>query len=208
MDIIEKLNWRYATKKFDTKKLPQETVEQIIEAGNLTASSYGLQPWKIVVVENPEVREQLVEYSWGQAQVKDASHLLVIARQADINADDVEAFIENIVATRGVPAEALSDYKNMMLSTISRLDESAKQVWMDKQAYIVLGNLLTVCAALNVDTCPMEGFVPAEYDRILGLVDKGLQSVLVLPIGYRAEDDTYQHLKKVRKPLEEAVVTI
>lgn len=206
MNIIEKLNWRYATKKFSTEKLPQATVDTILEATTLTASSYGLQPWKVVIVENPALREELVEHSWNQAQVKDASHLLVICRQTDLTTDDVTSYITNISETRGIPAESLEGFQKMMLGGLDA--GSFSETWMKNQAYIVLGNLLTVCATLGVDSCPMEGFVAEKYDEILGLKDKGLNSVLVCPIGYRAEDDTYQHLKKVRKPIKDTVITI
>ncbi|MEH0156798.1 NAD(P)H-dependent oxidoreductase [Limibacter armeniacum] len=208
MNVIEKLNWRYATKKFSTEKLPQDKVDTILEAATLTASSYGLQPWSIVVVNDPAVREQLVEHSWGQMQVKDASHLLVIARQSDMTPAHVEAYIDNIVNTRNIPADAVAGFKDTMLGTVNSLSAEDKALWMSKQAYIVLGNLLTVCATLDVDACPMEGFIPEKYDEILGLKEKGLASVLVLPIGIRAEDDSFQHMKKVRKSLEDTIVTI
>ncbi|ANQ47818.1 NAD(P)H-dependent oxidoreductase [Flammeovirga yaeyamensis] len=209
MSIIESLNWRYATKKFDpTKKLDEATVNTILEAGNLSASSYGLQPWKIIVVKNEEIRQQLVEHSWGQQQVVDASHLLVIARHSAIAESDVQAFIENISETRGIPQEALAEYKGMMTNTVNNLSDQDKDVWVGKQAYIVLGNLLAVCAELKVDSTPMEGFVPDKYDEILGLDKLGLKSTVLLPIGFRAEDDDYQQLKKVRKSLSDSVLYI
>ncbi|MBD0405397.1 NAD(P)H-dependent oxidoreductase [Flammeovirga sp. EKP202] len=209
MNIIESLNWRYATKKFDaTKKIDEATVQTILEAGNLSASSYGLQPWTIVVVKTPELREALVPHAWGQKQVADASHLIVIARTADLTVEDVEAFIQNVASTRGIPADALGDYKGMMVNTVNNLSPEDKDTWVAKQAYIVLGNLLTACAQLEVDSTPMEGFVPAEVDKVLGFEELGLKSTILLPIGYRAEDDDYQHLAKVRKPLDEAIVTL
>ncbi|WP_052432289.1 NAD(P)H-dependent oxidoreductase [Flammeovirga pacifica] len=209
MSIIESLNWRYATKKFDsTKKLDEATVNTILEAGNLTASSYGLQPWKIIVVKNEDVRKQLVEHSWGQNQVVDASHLIVIARHSALSVDDVQAYIDNIVKTREIPEEAIADFKGMMVNTVSSINDQDKDVWVAKQAYIVLGNLLNACAELKVDSTPMEGFLPEKYDEVLGLAEHGLKSTVVLPIGYRAEDDVYQNLKKVRKPLSESVMYI
>lgn len=209
MSIIENLNWRYATKKFDAnKKIDDATLNTILEAGNLSASSYGLQPWKIIVVKNPELREALVPHAWGQTQVAEASHLLIIARNANLSVEDVEAFIQNVATVRGIPAEALGDYKGMMVNTVSNLSAEDKDNWVAKQAYIVLGNLLNVCASLKVDSTPMEGFVPAEVDKVLGLDKLGLKSTLFLPIGFRAEVDDYQHLKKVRHSLEDTVVTL
>ncbi|NLR90448.1 NAD(P)H-dependent oxidoreductase [Flammeovirga agarivorans] len=209
MNLIESLNWRYATKKFDaSKKINQATVNTILEAGNLSASSYGLQPWKLVLVETPELRQKLVEHAWGQQQVADASHLIVIARDADLTAEDVEAFVKNVATTRELPEEALADYKGMMLNTVNTLPAEAKDVWVSKQAYIVLGNLLAACAQLGVDSTPMEGFVPEKFDEVLGLDKHGLKSTVILPIGYRAEDDAYQHLAKVRKDINEVVVKL
>lgn len=209
MDILESLNWRYATKKFDAdKKVDEQIVNTILEAGNLSASSYGLQPWKIVVVKNPELRSQLLPHAWGQAQVVDASHLLIIARSEELTVEDVEEFVKDTASKRGIPEEVLSDYKGMMVNTVSNLSLEDKDNWVAKQSYIVLGNLLSACAQLKVDSTPMEGFVPAEVDKVLGLDKLGLKSTLLLPIGYRAEDDDYQHLAKVRKSLDEAIITL
>ncbi|AZQ61495.1 NAD(P)H-dependent oxidoreductase [Flammeovirga pectinis] len=209
MALLDSLKWRYATKKFDaSKKLDEATLNSILEAGNLSASSYGLQPWKLVVVETKALREELFAHSWGQRQVLDASHLIVIAREATLTADHVNTFADNIKEARNLPEEAIADYRGMMLNTVNSLPDEVKDIWNSKQAYIVLGSLLAACADLKVDSTPMEGFVAEKYDEVLGFDKLGLKSTVILPIGYRAEDDGYQHLVKYRKPLSEVVVKL
>ncbi|BDD10586.1 NAD(P)H-dependent oxidoreductase [Fulvitalea axinellae] len=209
VNLIEKLNWRYAVKKFDAeKKLSDEQVETLLEALRLTPSSFGLQAWKFVVVKNPEIRQSLVEHSWNQQQVADASHLIVLCRQSTIDAGDVDRFIAEIAETRNLPVEALGEYSEMMKGFVGNFDEATASAWMTKQLYIALGNLLTSAAVLGIDACPMEGFNPVAYDEILGLEEKGLNSVLVVPVGYRAEDDAYAGLKKVRRATEDVIIEI
>ena len=208
MDILEGLNWRYATKKFDTKKLEKAQIDLVLESLRLTASSYGLQPMHVVVVENPSVREELVGHSWGQKQVADASHLLVLCRQNDMTANDVDHYIATIVAARQVAKESLTGYSDMMKGTLAKMSEEQKVIWMSNQVYLALGNLLTVCAAEGIDACPMEGFDKAAYDRILKLEEKGLNSVVVCPVGYRSAEDPYAKVAKVRKPMNEVLHTI
>lgn len=205
-DVLETLKWRYAVKKFDTKRLPEETVATILEAGNLTASSYGLQPWRILVVENPELRAAIKEHAWGQTQVVDASHLLVICRQTELTEQDITDFTVRMSQARNIPVEELEPYRQMMLSTtVQARTPEALAEWMAKQSYIVLGNLLAACAALGVDSVPMEGFSAEAVDQVLGLKEKGLASVTMLPIGYRSEQDPFAGQAKVRRPLEEVV---
>jgi len=209
MNVIEALNKRYATKKFNPdKKLSAETVDQIIEAGRLTATSYGAQLLKIVKVENTEFREKLVNCSFGQRQVADASDLLIICRERDLDLIHFEKYVENVSKTRGVALEKLDGFKNMMVNSILTKSEEEQVLWMEKQCYIVLGNLLNTCAILGVDSCPMEGFIPEEYDRILGLDSMNLASVLVLPIGVRADDDPNFSNAKVRRSTEDFLVKI
>ena len=181
--MISGLSWRYATKKFDaTKKLSAEAFETLLEALRLTPSSFGLQPWKFVVVENPSVREELVTHSWGQRQVADASHLLVLCRKTALDASQVESYIADMIQKTGAPAEALQGYKDTMLGFIQNLSPEMAASWAEKQVYIALGNALTVAASMQIDACPMEGFSKADYDRVLGLPELGLASVLVLPV--------------------------
>ena len=204
--LINALSERYAVKKFDpNKKLSNEQLDTLIEATRLTATSYGLQLMKLILVESKEIREKLVECSFGQRQVADASHLLVLCREKDIDLDHIQEYIDNISATRKVEGEKLDDFKNMMSRTILTKSKTDQEIWMDKQIYIALGNLLTSCAVMGVGACPMEGFIPDEYDEVLGLADKNLASVLVLPIGFAAEDDPNAKNKKVRRTEEQFI---
>ena len=197
MNVIEQLKWRYATKKFDTTKvLPKGQLKILKEAFNLTALSYGLQTLKLAVIEDKETREALVKHSYGQRQVVDASHLLVICIQNEINEADVNSHFENIKAIRNTPDAILEPFKNQLTSTIKAMPETNKKDWAIRQAYITLGNLMTVCAIEKIDSCPMEGFNPEKYDELLGLKTMGLKSVLLLPIGYRAKDDMFSEFKK------------
>lgn len=208
--IIEDLSWRYACKKFDpSKKISDKDFEIILESLRLTPSSYGLQPWKFVVVKNEEKREKLIAASYNQKQVAEASHLVVLCAPTDFNASNVEAYIDNIIKTRGAHAASLEGYKNMMLGHIERLESSNKKMeWMVKQIYIALGNVMTVAATMRIDTCPMEGFSPSQYDEILGLKDKNLTSIVVCPFGYRSSEDQYAQVEKVRFNKDQLVTLI
>ncbi len=209
MSIIEKLQWRYATKKFDTaKKLSDDKVSILKEAFNLTALSYGLQTLKMVVVEDKALRETLVKTSYGQRQVADASHLLVLCIQTKIDNDDVDEHFETIKDIRNTPDTVLASFKGQLKSTIESMPTEKKVGWATKQAYIALGNLMTVCAVEGIDSCPMEGFIPAELDKALKLDEHGISSVLLLPVGYRAEDDMFADFKKVRKPVSKTVIEL
>ena len=209
MSIIEKLQWRYATKKFDTaKKLSDDKVSILKEAFNLTALSYGLQTLKMVVVEDKTLRETLVKTSYGQRQVADASHLLVLCIQTKIDNDDVDEHFETIKDIRNTPDTVLASFKGQLKSTIESMPTEKKVGWATKQAYIALGNLMTVCAVEGIDSCPMEGFIPAELDKALKLDEHGISSVLLLPVGYRAEDDMFADFKKVRKPVSKTVIEL
>lgn len=209
MNVIEALEKRYATKKFNPdKKLSAKVVDQIIEAARLTATSYGAQLMKIVRVEKQEIREKLVSSSFGQKQIVDASDLLIICRERDLDLIHFEKYVENVSKTRGVALEKLDGFKNMMAKSILTKSEEEQVRWMEKQCYIMLGNLLNTCALLEVDSCPMEGFIPEEYDRILGLEAMNLASVLALPIGFRADDDPNFSNAKVRRSTEDFLVRI
>ena len=209
MDLLESLNWRYATKQFDAnRKVSNETLQRLLEATNLTATSYGLQPFKIVVVSNQAIQDSLVPASYSQTQVAEASHVIVLATRTDVDEAYISQYIEFMESERQLPGDALDGYKQMIMGTIGRLDDSAIQAWALKQVYIALGVLLTTCAIEQVDACPMEGFVAAEYDSILNLSSQNLSAGVVVPIGYRSTNDKYQSLKKVRWPLEKMVVEI
>lgn len=205
--LIETLEWRYACKKFDSiRKLDAATWSALEQALLLSPSSFGLQPWKFVVVTNQALRDQLVEVSWNQRQPADCSHLVVICRNEELTAEYIDHYLDTIASARKVPVDSLAGYGKMMKDFASgNLD---KETWMIKQCYIALGNLLDAAALLGVDACPMEGFDSAAYDRILGLAKHGCRSVVVCPLGYRAADDNYAKLAKVRFPASELVVNI
>lgn len=207
--IITDLNWRYATKVFDTaKKITPQDLEILLEAFRLTPSSFGLQPWKLVVVENQDIKNSLVEHSWGQPQISDCSHLLVLCSKTDFSDTQVDEFIADISDTRGVDTADLAWYADMMKWFLSRMAPEETQIWANKQVYIALGQLITVCAQMHIDSCAVEWFIPAKYDEILGLSEKWLTSVVVLPVGYRDESDKYIDLKKVRFPVEKVTEII
>ena len=207
MNIIENLNWRYATKKFDSAyKIPESEIEKVKSIIKLSPSSFGLQPYKVLIVTNPDVREKLKEASWNQSQITDASHLLVFVRNKVVNEGDVDSFIDNVVNTRGVQKEMLAQYEGMMKHAVSSQNDEQKGIWVEKQVYLALGNLLTSLSSMGVDSCPMEGFDKSKYDEILGLTDK--TTVVVCPIGKRDDSDDYQHYKKVRKSTDELFETI
>jgi nitroreductase len=198
--IIEDLNWRYATKKFDpSQKIKQEDLDTILEALRLVPTSYGLQPLKYLIIENDTLRSTLKAASWNQSQVTDASHLIVICCHIDTTIEDIDDNILLTSETRKIEFEKLAGYGEFVKKTISQLTLAEKTNWNEKQAYIALGVLLHTLAALRIDSTPMEGFDSEKYDTILNLTQQGLKSVLVCPIGYRSEEDNTQHLKKVRK---------
>ncbi|AUS07172.1 NAD(P)H-dependent oxidoreductase [Pseudotamlana carrageenivorans] len=209
MDTIKQLKWRYATKKFNVeKKLSEEKLNLIKQAFNLTATSYGLQTIKLVVVKEQETRQSLLKASFNQKQVVEASHLLVICVQSDITTTDIENYYKNIKGIRQTSETILKPYRESLVNMMSNKTIAERLQWSANQAYIALGNLMTVCAVEGIDSCPMEGFIPQEYDRILDLEKQGLKSVLLLPIGYRADDDMFSTFKKVRRPLNEAVIEL
>ncbi len=206
-NILEALHWRYATKSYDaTKKVPAEQVDQLLEAVRLAPSSFGLQPYKIIHVTSPELREKLKAASWGQGQITDASELLVFAAVTNLNDSHVDTFIERTAAARNMPVEQLAEYAGMIKGSINSRSESERTQWAAKQAYIALGMLIETAALERVDATPMEGFDNAQYDEILGLRDLNLTATVVATLGYRSEDDGYASLAKVRVPMEEMVV--
>lgn len=207
-NIIEALNWRYACKQFDpNKKISDKDFDTILESLRLTASSYGLQPWKFVVVENKELRSALVGASWNQKQVEDASHLIVMCVPTQIDETFVDSYLEDTALTRGQAVEELVGFKKMLMMVANK-SEADKFIWAKSQSYIALGNLLSTCAQMRIDSCPMEGFQPKKYDEILGLTEMGLTSVLVCPVGYRDEADKYIGNKKVRFTRDKLVVKL
>jgi len=207
MDIIESLNWRYAVKKFDSEKLlPQEKIDKIKEAFNLTPTSYGLQPLKMLVIRDKDLQQQLVPLSFNQQQIGQASDLLVLCAEETIDEAYIVDYFERVKAMRGTDEDILKPFRDFLISDFGSKSQSEIFAWAVNQVYIALGNLMTVCAAEEIDACPVEGFIPDEYDKVLKLNEKGLRSVLVMPIGYRAEDDILADLAKVRKPLTDVIL--
>ncbi|MDF0708216.1 NAD(P)H-dependent oxidoreductase [Flagellimonas okinawensis] len=207
--VIENRTWRYATKKFDpTKKISADDLETLLEATRLSASSYGLQPYHVIVVSDQNVKEQLKPASWDQSQITDASHIIVFANAADFGEELVDDFVANVSETRNIPLEGLKGYSDFMKSKLIDLPVETKNSWTTKQAYIAFGNLMQAAAELKIDTCPMEGFEPEKYNEILGLNEKNLNAAVVLAVGYRSEEDATQHLPKVRKSKEELFTII
>ena len=204
--VMAQLRWRYATKKFDaTKKIPADQWSKLEDALVLSPSSYGLQPWKFFVVDNPAIREQLLPHSWGQKQVVDASHLVVFALKTGVGATDAQRLITRTAELRGIAPTALDGYMKMMVGSLTAKPTAQVDAWMGNQVFIALGQFMTTAAMLGIDTCPMEGFVPEKYDEILGLPAKGYHALVVATAGYRATNDAYAGFAKVRFPLEDMV---
>ncbi|MES2543756.1 MAG: NAD(P)H-dependent oxidoreductase [Bacteroidota bacterium] len=202
-------NWRYATKKFDAnKKISNEDLNHLKEAIRLSSSSYGLQPYKVLVIENADLREKLKPAAWGQSQITEASHLIVFANQTNVGDAEIDSYIKSISETRGIAIENLSGYGDFMKSKITNLAQDLKSVWTSKQTYLALGNLLNAAAELKIDVTPMEGFDSDAFNKILGLTEMGLNASVIATIGYRHDDDTTQHYKKVRKSNEELFINL
>ena len=209
MNIIKALKWRYAAKKFDSSRvIPNEIIEVIKESFNLTASSYGLQPVKLLIVSNKSILQELVPISSNQQQVGQASHLCVFCVDTNIDEAYIRTYFENIKSIRNTPDAVLSSFRDSIISSFGSKSIDEIYNWGAKQAYLALGNMLTVCATQEIDACPMEGFDPVAYDMYFKLKEQGLRSALVMPIGYRAEDDMFADMKKVRKDLKDSIIEI
>ncbi len=208
-DLLKQLQWRYATKQFDkTKTIPNDTWEAIEDSLVLTPSSFGLQPWHFFVIKNPELRNELLPHSWGQPQVTDCSHFVVLAGKTSMSEDEIDFFLERTTKIRGGEIEALNPYRDMMLGFTSQMDAAAQLQWAKLQTYIALGQLMTSAALLGVDACPMEGISAEEYDRILGLPEKGLTTSVACALGYRSNDDKYATAPKVRFEKSELLTSL
>jgi len=206
---IEKLQWRYATKRFDpTKNLSDEKLEILKEAFNLTATSYGLQPLKLVVVGNSEIKKQLMPITYNQPQVRDASHVLVLCVEKNIDAHFIVQHFKRVEDTRETPRKILDPFEKALIENFTAKNSEEIKQWMINQLYLALGALLIICAVENIDACPIEGFEPEKYNDLLGLDKMGLESVIVLPVGYRDESDFFINLKKVRRGIDELVIEI
>jgi len=203
--LLEALHWRYATKKFDpVKKIPADIWAALEQALVLAPSSYGLQPWKFVVVQDAATRQKLSAASWGQTQPAECSHYVVFAVRKNLDADHVGRYIDRIVEVRGGTRDALNGFRDIMVGSLERARTGGRlDVWQSHQVYIALGQFLTSAALLGVDACPMEGIEPPKYDEILGLSAQGLTTLCAAAAGYRSAEDKYASAKKVRfKPAE------
>ncbi len=209
MSLQESLAWRYATKKFDSsKKIDADKLNNLLQTVKLAPSSYGLQHYEIVVVEDAAVRERLKEAAYGQSQLTDASQVIVFAAETKIDEEYVKNYISETAATRQIDREKLADFEKTILGSISRQSEEQKLNWSHKQAYLALGVLIGAASELGIDNCPMEGYDGGKFDEILGLKEKGLTTSVIVTIGYRAEDDQYGKLAKVRKKDEDLFIRI
>ncbi|MEN9877080.1 MAG: hypothetical protein RLZZ158_119 [Cyanobacteriota bacterium] len=206
-DLLAGLRWRYAVKAFDaSRSIPSDTWDALEQTLVLTPSSYGLQPWKFLVIKDAALKAELRPHSWNQSQITDCSHLVVLLAKRSIDSSDLERLIQATSHTRSIEAAGLEGYKAMMQRDLVEGPRSQTiGTWASNQVYIALGNLMTASALLGVDTCPIEGFSPPDYDRILGLENSPYRSCVVCPCGYRSGDDKYAALGKVRYPISELI---
>ncbi len=203
-NIISALEWRYATKQFDTERTVSDAdIETLKNAINLTATSFGLQPFRVVVVTDQATKEKLRAAAYDQQQLTTASHVFVFAAKQDVSPEYVDGFMKMTAEQRSIPFEAIKGYADYIKGTMASKDAAFVKAWSNKQAYIALGSLLAAAAELKVDACPMEGFDSAQFDEILDLTEKGLSTAVIVPVGYRSAEDQSQHYAKVRFPLEE-----
>lgn len=208
--LLESLNWRYAVKKFDaTKKISTEDWKALEEALVLTPSSYGLQPWKFLVIQDQEMKKKLTPLSWNQTQVADCSHFVVFASKVKLDEAYISEFINETAAQRGMVASVLDGYKKMMMGDLLQGPRSKIiHEWATRQVYIALGNLMTCAALLGIDTCPMEGIDPAKYDEVLGLKGTDYLTAVACAVGYRSSEDKYSKAKKIRFTHDKIITTI
>lgn len=206
---IQHLNWRYATKRFDpAKKLSQEKLDILKQTFNLTATSFGLQPLKLLVISNQAIKEKLMEFTYFQPQIRDSSHLLVLCMEKNVDATFIKDHFKRVENLRQTPRKILEPFEDKLVKDFAQKNNKEIQTWMVNQVYLTLGALLTVCAIEEIDSCPMEGFEPEKYDAFLELDQQGLQSVIVLPVGYRDKSDFFLSLEKVRRGVEQLVMHI
>ena len=209
MENVKALRWRYATKKFDSSKiLPKEKIDVLKKSFNLTATSYGLQPLRMVVVRDKELQEKLQKASFNQKQLGTASHVLILCIEREVGKQFIENYFKYVQEIRNTPDTILHPFRESLIGNFEKKPVDEIHIWAKHQAYLVMGALLTVCATEGIDSCPMEGFEPEKYDEILDLKKYNLCSVLALPVGYRSEDDFFAELKKVRRPIEETVIEL
>ncbi|MCB2209013.1 MAG: NAD(P)H-dependent oxidoreductase [Bacteroidetes bacterium] len=203
MELLKNLRWRYATKRFDTsKKVSTNDLAKLKEAIQLSVSSYGLQLYKVLIIQDMELREELKPVSWNQNQITEASHLIVFCNYTDVNSFDIEEFIQTTSDIRGIDYEKLKGYGDFINSKLDEKSDDQKRNWLERQPYIALANLLMASAELKIDACPMEGFESEKYNEILGLNESGLNACVIAAIGYRSPEDQSHKFPKIRKPAD------
>lgn len=197
--LHEALKWRYATNQFDpSKKVSTADLETILTAGDLMPTAYGLQPFRIVVVEDQSTKDSLIEHSYGQKHVAENSHLLVLAACTDISEEMISEYTNRLEKTRGLPPGSVAGFKDMMVGDLTNRTEEARLLWAQKQCYIALGGMMAAASLRKVDNHALEGFNPAAYNEVLGLDSLNLHATVILALGYRSESDPWQHYAKVR----------
>lgn len=206
MELNEALKWRYAVKTFSDREVEPDKLQSILDATRLSASSYGLQPYRILVIQSQDTRAQLVEHSYGQGKVLHASHLVVFAAQTAVGDEAIDQFIQQVARSRNQPVSELRAYADHVKAAVTAKSPAELVAWSKDQAYLALGNFLTAAALRRVDACPMEGFDAAGYDRVLGLPEQQLTTAVICPIGYRHPDDPYADYDKVRRPYGEMIL--
>ncbi|MBI3563263.1 MAG: nitroreductase family protein [Gammaproteobacteria bacterium] len=207
MNVIKSLQWRYAVKQFSTDVINDGQVQALLTATRLSASSFGLQPYRLLIVKSTEIRQQLLAYSMGQDKVLNSSHLIVFATQTNLGDEIVHAYIDQVSKVRGIPSEELQDLTDQIKGSLAAKTPQQKNAWAKNQTYLALGNFLTCAAIMGIDACPMEGFNAEGYDNVLGLADKALTTAVICPIGTRHEDDPFARMPKIRFDAEKMVLT-
>ncbi|MDG1357948.1 MAG: NAD(P)H-dependent oxidoreductase, partial [Akkermansiaceae bacterium] len=208
-ELTSSLQWRYATKVFDNeKKISPNIWSSLEESMVLTPSSFGLQPWQFITITCQKTKQDLLEHSWHQRQVTDCSHLVILCARDGMNQEDIDKWLDQLASMRGVSRESLEGYAGMMNGFFGNMDREKTLAWAKNQVYIALGQLMMSAAVLNLDACPMEGIIPAEYDRILGLENSGFSTTVACAMGYRSSDDKYAELAKVRYSANEILKTV
>lgn len=208
MKLMDALHWRYAVKQFSAKKVPDDKLKELLNYTRLSASSYGLQPYKIIVVDSVAVRERLLPFSYGQNKILNSSHLIIFAAHTQVGDDTVDRYIDKYASINDESLEKLSKFSAFIKSDLNNKTLLQKQQWAHQQAYIALGNFLTCAAIMEIDSCPMTGFDPYGYDNVLGLEKKGLTTSVICPVGYRHKNDDYAKVPKTRFDYDEIVMEL
>jgi len=208
MNIIEALNWRYAVRQFSSELIDDKKVQELLTATRLSSTSYGLQPYRLILVNDRDVRQELLPYSMGQDKVVECSHLLIFATQTNIGDDMVDRYIQSVAEARDMPVADLQGIATHMKEVFAGMDAAQKREWAHQQAYVALGTLLTAAAVMQIDTCPMGGFEAAGFDRVLGLAERGLETAVICALGVRHPDDGNAHLAKVRYDHAEMIIAV